>query len=331
MNKFFKIVLLLILGISVVSCTKENRNTEPLRDYAAQYALDLANIETFMQTHYMTVVNSIGNTEDMDVTYTLITDPLTQTSIWNQTTYPIQTRLATVTQDGVDNIYKLYYLKLREGIGATSKSPCNADRVLTSYRGEYIFASTEKVAGVDVTTIKGFEFEQLINPQTYFNLTNVIRGWSEIFPQFKTGTYSGNPDGTLSYDNFGAGVMFIPSGLAYYSTATGGIPAYSPLVFTFKLYEIQRVDQDGDGIFSFQEDLNNDGYVLRLPIGAVNPDDTDGDEIPDFLDVDDDNDFFTTKSEIKNPITGVAYPFADIPTCGGTGNGKKKYLDPTCN
>jgi len=331
MNKFFKIVLLLILGISVVSCTKENRNTEPLRDYAAQYALDLANIETFMQTHYMTVVNSIGNTEDMDVTYTLITDPLTQTSIWNQTTYPIQTRLATVTQDGVDNIYKLYYLKLREGTGATSKSPCNADRVLTSYRGEYIFASTEKVAGVDVTTIKGFEFEQLINPQTYFNLTNVIRGWSEIFPQFKTGTYSGNPDGTLSYDNFGAGVMFIPSGLAYYSTATGGIPAYSPLVFTFKLYEIQRVDQDGDGIFSFQEDLNNDGYVLRLPIGAVNPDDTDGDEIPDFLDVDDDNDFFTTKSEIKNPITGVAYPFADIPTCGGTGNGKKKYLDPTCN
>jgi len=331
MNKFFKIVLLLILGISVVSCTKENRNTEPLRDYAAQYALDLANIETFMQTHYMTVVNSPGNTEDMDVTYTLITDPLTQTSIWNQTTYPIQTRLATVTQDGVDNIYKLYYLKLREGTGATSKSPCNADRVLTSYRGEYIFASTEKVAGVDVTTIKGFEFEQLINPQTYFNLTNVIRGWSEIFPQFKTGTYSGNPDGTLSYDNFGAGVMFIPSGLAYYSTATGGIPAYSPLVFTFKLYEIQRVDQDGDGIFSFQEDLNNDGYVLRLPIGAVNPDDTDGDEIPDFLDVDDDNDFFTTKSEIKNPITGVAYPFTDIPTCGGTGNGKKKYLDPTCN
>ncbi len=278
-----------------------------------------------------TVVNSPGNTEDMDVTYTLITDPVTQTSIWNQTTYPIQTRLVTVTQDDVEVTYKLYYLKLREGSGATSKSPCNVDRVLTSYRGEYIFPSTENVAGVDVTTIKGFEFEESINPQTFFNLTAVIRGWSEIFPQFKTGTYTGNPDGTVSYDNFGAGVMFIPSGLGYYSNASGGIPAYSPLIFNFKLYEIQRVDHDGDGIFSYQEDLNNDGYVLSLAEGIANPDDTDGDGIPDFIDVDDDGDFFTTASEIKDPITGTAYPFETIPTCGGTGNGKKKYLDPSCH
>jgi hypothetical protein len=304
MNNFFKIILLFITGISIVSCSKDKESVAPLRDYTAQYATDLASIETFMQTHYMTVVNSPGNTEDMDVTYTLITDPGTQTSIWNQTTYPIQTRLVTVTQDDVEVTYKLYYLKLREGSGATSKSPCNVDRVLTSYRGEYIFSSTENVAGVDVTTIKGFEFEELINPQTFFNLTAVIRGWSEIFPQFKTGTYTGNPDGTVSYDNFGAGVMFIPSGLAYYSNASGGIPAYSPLIFNFKLYEIQRVDQDGDGIFSYQEDLNNDGYVLSLAEGITNPDDTDGDGIPDFLDVDDDGDFFTTKSELKyiNPL-----------------------------
>ena len=226
---------------------------------------------------------------------------------------------------------------------------------LTSYRGEYIFSSTETVSGVDVTTIKSNQFEESVNPQNYFNLTNVIRGWSEIFPQFKTGTYSGNPDGvyppnpdgTTSYYNFGAGVMFIPSGLAYYGNSTGGIPAYSPLIFSFKLYEIQRVDQDADGIYSYQEDLSTstvsndgtvtytdgtpDGYVYSMATGVVNHDDTDGDEIPDFLDVDDDGDFFTTASEIKNPITGDAYPFADIPTCGGSGNGKKKYLDPTCH
>jgi hypothetical protein len=74
-----------------------------------------------------------------------------------------------------------------------------------------------------------------------------------------------------------------------------------------------------------------DGYVYSLAKDIINHDDTDSDDIPDFLDVDDDGDFFTTKSEIKNPITGIAYPFADIPTCGGTGNGKKKHLDPSCH
>lgn len=297
MNKFFKIILLFSIGLTIVSCSKSDNNTEPLRDYAEQYTKDLAAIETYLHTHYMTVVNDPGATDDQDVTFNLITDAGTQTSIWDQTTYPLQTRMVTVRQNDVDITYKMYYIKLRQGSGPNSKSPCNVDRVLTSYRGEYIYSSTETVNGNSVTTIKSDEFEQLINPQNYFNLTGVVRGWSEIFPQFKTGSYVGNPDGSISYNDFGAGVMFIPSGLGYYSNATSGIPSYSPLIFSFKLYEIQRVDHDGDGIYSYQEDLNGDGYVLSLPTGVANPDDTDGDEIPDFLDTDDDGDFFTTKSE----------------------------------
>ena len=345
MNNFFKIIFLFTLGLIVVSCSKDNNNNvAPLRDYTEQYAKDIANIETYMQTHYMEVNTTAGPgaTEDQDVTFTLIPVGGTQTSIWNQTTYPILTRYVSVNQNDVDITYKIYYIQLRQGTGANSKSPSNVDRVLTSYRGEYIFSSTEQVNGVDVTTIKSDEFEESINPQSYFNLTSVIRGWSEIFPQFKTGTYLGNPDGSTSYFDFGAGIMFIPSGIAYFGSATGGIPSYSPLIFSFKLYEIQRIDHDGDGIFSYQEDLATstvnsdgtvtviegvpDGYVYSLAKDIVNHDDTDSDDIPDFLDVDDDGDFFTTKSEIKNPITGIAYPFADIPTCGGTGNGKKKHF-----
>jgi len=348
MNNFFKIIFLFTLGLIVVSCSKDNNNNvAPLRDYAEQYTKDIANIETYMQTHYMEVTNNPGATDDQNVTFTLIPEGGTQTSIWDQTTYPILTRYVSVNQNDVDITYKIYYIQLRQGTGANSKSPSNVDRVLTSYRGEYIFSSTEQVNGVDVTTIKSDEFEESINPQNYFNLTSVIRGWSEIFPQFKTGTYSGNLDGSTSYFDFGAGIMFIPSGIAYFGSATGGILSYSPLIFSFKLYEIQRIDHDGDGIFSYQEDLATstvnsdgtvtvtegvpDGYVYSLAKDIINHDDTDSDDIPDFLDVDDDGDFFTTKSEIKNPITGIAYPFADIPTCGGTGNGKKKHLDPSCH
>jgi hypothetical protein len=40
----------------------------------------------------------------------------------------------------------------------------------------------------------------------------------EIFPQFKTGTSKANDaDGVTHSSDFGAGVMFIPSGLGYYS------------------------------------------------------------------------------------------------------------------
>ncbi len=126
-------------------------------------------------------------------------------------------------------------------------------------------------------------------------------------PQFKTGTArahlsaNGKPDGTLDYYDFGAGVMFIPSGLAYYNIGSGTIPAYSPLVFSFKLYNVQRLDQDNDGVFSYQEDLNNDGFVRVLSSGTANPDDTDKDGIPDFLDVDDDGDNYTIRLEITKP------------------------------
>lgn len=350
MNNFFKIIFLFTVGLTVVSCSKNDSNSsQPLRDFTEQYTKDLANIETYMHTHYMEVVNNPGATNDQDVTFTLIPEGGTQTAIWDQTTYPIRTRYVTVKQNDVDVTYKIYYIQLRQGSGANSKSPTNVDRVLTSYRGEYIYSNTvtEGTPPVSTTTIKSTEFEESIDPQNYFNLTGVIRGWSEIFPQFKTGTYSGNPDGTTSYYDFGAGVMFLPSGLAYYGTSSGGIPSYSPLIFSFKLYEIQRTDQDADGIYSYQEDLATsttnsdgsvtlingvpDGYVYNMAAGIVNPDDTDGDEVADFLDVDDDGDFYTTKSEIKNPITGQSYPFADIPTCGGSGNGKKKYLDPSCH
>lgn len=352
MNNFFKSILLFALCIGIVSCEKDSDNAEPLRDYATQYATDIANIEEFMKTHYMEVIDNPGATNDQDVTYTIIPAGGTQVSIWDQTVYPIENRL--IEQN--DITYKIYYIPFRQGSGATAKSPCSVDRVLASYRGEYIFKKTETINGLPVQTIVGKEFEESINPQSYFNLTSVIRGWSEIFPQFRTGSYVGNTDGTVSYTDFGAGILFIPSGLGYFSGAQGGIPAYSPLLFSIKLYEVQRVDQDLDGIDSFQEDIDGDGYVYKLAKDVINPDDTDGDEIPDFLDMDDDGDFFTTKSERRYitpsdpqqlarfyPFNGAAVdnlstPYVDetkgVPNCSGDFTSPtrlRKYRDPSCH
>jgi len=346
MNIFFKSIVLFFLCLTVISCSKSDSSVAPLRDYKVQRDTDMTNIEEFMKSHYMTVVNNPGGDDDQDVTFTLIPTGGTQVSIWDQTEYPVQTRFVNVPQGTDQEIvtYKIYYLKLREGSGTNSKSPCNVDKVFAAYHGEYIYKNTDTSTTPETVSYLSKLFQEKKTPID-IDLFTAIRGWSEIFPQFKTGTYSSNTDGTVSYFGFGAGVLFIPSGLAYFSSSTGGIPSYSPLVFSFKLCEIERQDQDVDGIPSYLEDFNTstvneagqvtittdgpDGYVNILKTGLVNPDDTDGDEKPDFYDIDDDGDKTLTKNEIKNPATGIAFPFDQIPTCGGTSI-LKKHRDPAC-
>lgn len=330
MNNFFKTIVGFTLALLVVSCSKDDEKTVPLRDYAEQYAKDIEIIEEFLQTHYIEVINNPGAANDQEVTFTKIPEGGTQTPIWDSPDL-----VTNYTVNLHDITYKLYYLKLRGHVDRSvsspediAKAPCNVDRVLAAYVGQYMFVDSETVDGQTTESLEFNEFERNLNPQSFLALSSTIRGWSEIFPRFKAGTYAGNPDGTISYSDFGAGVMFVPSGLGYYANVAGSIPSYSNLIFAFKLYEIQRVDNDGDGIFSYQEDLNNDGYVKVLGEGEANIDDTDGDGVPDFLDIDDDGDFFMTKTEIKNPLTGVAYPYDEIPLCS---DGKKKHLSADCH
>lgn len=332
MKKRFKFFALNISFLLLLACSKEDDKSVAIRNHEEQYLIDIANIEEFMKTHYLTVVNHPGYDDDLDVTYTKITSGGTQVSIWDQTTYPVRNRIVNVTQNNVTIAYKIYYLELRTGTGLNGSAPCNVDDVLTSFRGEYIYKRTETVDGVTTNTILGEEFEDNRFPQSFLPLSSVrVKGFAEIFPKLKSGDYNGNPDGTITYFNFGAGIVFIPSGLAYYNQSTPNIPVYSPLVFNVKLYEVQRADFDEDGVPSYLEDLNNDGYIYTFPSGTINPDDTDGDGIPDFRDIDDDNDQFLTKFEIKDLVTNTVYPFESIPTCGTNGNGKKRYLDPFCH
>lgn len=313
-----------MLSLALFSCSKnKDEEVTPPREYSEQYPTDLKDIEEYLKTYYIEEV-----TADFDIKISKIPTGGTQKSIWDQTTYPLKFR--EVNLHGLK--YKLYYLVLNEGI---DESPSNVDAVFTAYKGDYL----QQVTKDGVTTLTVTEFERSSNPQQFFQLTSVIRGWSEVFPLFKKGTYTSNSDGTVSYKDFGAGVVFIPSGLGYYNSGSGSIPSYAPLVFNVKLYEVQRNDQDGDGIPSYLEDLDGDGYMYSFTNTTsyptkptTNPDDTDGDGVPDCFDVDDDGDNYTTKLERSyKDANGVVkyYDFANIPLCTG-GNGKKRHLDPKC-
>ena len=336
MNKFKYYFILLITTVSLFSCSKDNNTAEivPPRDYAVQYATDLADIEEYLKNYYIEDVSP-----DVDTKITKIPAGGTQPSIFSYLNSPTFPKLLSREVKLHDITYKLYYLVLREGTGT---SPSNVDEIYTTYRGEYL--TTTKVDAVTTQTTTKFE-EWIYEPQKA-NLFGYIRGWKEIFPQFKTGNNTSNLDGTVSHTGFGAGVMFIPSGLAYYAAGKGVIPGYSPLIYSFKLLATQRLDHEfkivdqvviaiPDGIMSFQEDLDGDGYVWtkeELNAGVINPDDTDGDGIPDFLDTDDDGDGVSTKKEIT-AANGTLIPFADIPSCDGNTTNPariKKHLDKNC-
>ncbi len=318
MKNVFRVLCLFVLITSVVSCGDKDDAEMAAHEqrhslmYAEQYAADLAAIQTFLKTHSITVTNAPGLSTDQDVTYTTLPTELDPTSIWgsNPTTHNANLLEWPVERDGIT--YIIYYLKLREGSGPTSKSPCNLDGVLTAYKGQ-LMDDTMKV------------FDNNPFPQSFFNLSGLILGWSEIFPKFKTGSYVSNTDGSVTYNDFGAGVMFIPSGLAYYNTSSSDIPAYSPIMFSFKLFEVQRSDNDADGIFSYQEDINGDGYIRDNEI--TDEDDTDHDKIPDAIDVDDDGDNFLTKVELKKP-DDTYHTFETVPSC--TGQTAKRYLTSGC-
>ncbi|MEO7978614.1 FKBP-type peptidylprolyl isomerase [Flavobacterium sp.] len=311
MNKFKYFFILLIALTGFVSCNKDDDNdvvVEPLRDFATQFAADKATIESYLNTHYIVVTESEGNVEDMDVVIDSIETPATQVPIMSYkanvgTAIFPQLKSKTVDLHGIT--YELYYLVLREGTG---ESPMNTDGVLTSYSGSYLSDVEKK--DKNLKYVSTTFFEQVRYPQSAMDLAGLISGWSEIFPEFKEGNVEGKNDGTISYTNFGAGVMFLPSGLGYY-TGSGSIPSYRPLVFSFKLYQIQRLDHDSDGVLDFNEDINGDGYVrdfrntILYPNAPVNPDDTDVDGIPDFIDIDDDGDGYTTKLEITKPTGKV--------------------------
>ena len=328
MSKIKFYFILLIAAITIISCNKDDDNdvvVTPPKPYAEQYKIDSLAIDDYLKTNYISeIVNNPGFPNDQDVTIKKITDAPTQPSLWSYLNSSTLPRLTSRNVVYGDVTYKIYTLVIREGIpGGTNSAggeyPCNVDAVFAGYKG---------------TLLDGTVFDSSNNGQTQWDLDapNIIRGWSEGFPQFKTGWLSSNTDGTIRYNDFGVGVMFLPSALGYYNTAQSSIPAYSPLVFSIKLYALKRADHDSDGIPSFQEDLDGDRYMYYLKAGVANPDDTDGDGIPNYGDFDDDGDGYATRGEVKD-ANGNYYPFDKIPDCSGdqvTPTRLKRHLDKNC-
>ncbi len=261
-----KILILLILSSTIlyVSCNNDDDTSDDF-DPAAQSLIDDETIKTYLNTHYY-IPPTIN--EDFGVIDTILNG---ETPLMNLA------QIQEITRD--DIIYKLYYVKATpEGNG---ESPIYFDDFFTKYQGYTI----------DDENIK---FDERITYNWIKFLDGRIMGWSYGFQNFKSGSNIVSlPDEPIKYDQPGKGIIFIPSGLAYKDIGVGDINPNTPLLFHIELGAIHRDDQDADGIYTMFEDLNEDQDYEN--------DDTDNDDVPNYLDSDDDNDHIWSIYENGDP------------------------------
>ena len=197
-----KITFILLFSIVIISCKKEDQVELP-RDIAEQAATDDQILEDYLSTHFYNYEDfeDLSFNESITGGYNFL--KIDTIAGENSSKIPLigqvkKNSIRVKISNGSFVIHDLYYLVAREGIG---QSPSSVDSTYLSYEG---------------SLLNGNVFDQSTNP-VWFDLTQVVRGFREAMPAFKSGTYQVNNDNTVDFESFGQGAMFIPSGLGYFS------------------------------------------------------------------------------------------------------------------
>ena len=312
---YILLITILLLGFSCGDDDDDGIVEIPEADRTEQQVIDNDSLVSFLQSHY---VDESLLTNNPTILFNEI--EINQLPENGELPNPDQNSLLidmveTLTTTYFDVEYEYYILKINQG--GSENSPNFSDKVRVSYEG---------------TLMDDTVFDSSSTPVD-FDLTSTIAGWGRVLPEYNNAEdFIVNSDGTVTYNNPGIGIMFLPSGLGYYSAAAGTVPVYSNLIFKFKVFQSEVNDHDFDNVPSHLEDLNGD-YDLTN-------DDTDEDTFADFVDSDDDNDGTLTIDEDLEPDSdltvdrdGDGDPTNDIgdgdPTNDDTdGDGIPNYLDP---
>ena len=306
-NFKFLLPIVALTLILISSCEGDDDiedNFIPARDRAEENIDSTLEVERYLNTHFYNYQEFENPPAGFDfkIRFDTIADAnADKTPLIEQVDFKM-------VQDRVneDVSYKLYYLKVIEGQG---EQPSFPDIVRINYEGTYV---------VDEDGIRENKlFDSSVTP-IQFDLTSIVNGLQDALIEFNAGTgFINNNDGTVSYEGFGVGAVFMQSGLGYYVNPPPGsavtIPVYSQLIFTFQLFETEVGDQDGDGVPSVLEDVNGNGLE--------EDDDTDSDNRSNFVDPDDDGDGRPTSDEIEiNEDGTITFPDTDA-------DGIVDYLD----
>ena len=243
--------------ILIIKSCKKDDDSVKVRDVADQSLLDDTALKNFLETHFYNYEDfeKLDGSENVKIIIdSIFDDDINKIPLINKV---LKKNIPIESNNGPIN-HTLYYLPVSEGNG---EKPSIVDSVYVSYEG---------------SLLDGSVFDKSNTP-IWFDLTSVVTGFKEGVSEFKPGDFYVNDDNTVNYQNYGQGLIFIPSGLGYFAQSSSLIPEYSPLIFKISLFTIKKTDHDGDGILTIDEyDNDNDGV----------PDDSDGDGLLDYLDKD---------------------------------------------
>jgi hypothetical protein len=306
MIKRFSRIFTALLVFSVLFASKckkqEDEDEFTIRDRKEQYRNEKDSILHFVQTHTY-VVDAYNNIHIEPVHYA------------GQRTIYDDAQVIQMQDTAVEDlIYDIYFLPIAPG---TRDTISTCDHVFVSY----------EVQNFDLETV-------FYHPETNPVWTSVwlpnlgVRalGMRKVLDFFKTGTYTVNGDGTVTFSGYGAGMAILPSGLANYEFAITGegessavLPAYSPVIIKFKTLAV-NTDIDRDHVPNVLEDLNGNGDPTDDNTDKESETQNNLPHIPDYMDADDDGDALPTKDEDPN---GNGDPTDD----DSDGDGIPNYLD----
>ncbi|NER15556.1 hypothetical protein GWK08_19040 [Leptobacterium flavescens] len=284
----YLLIPVLLLWISCNNNDDDGGSGQELRDVAEVAVENETDIQAFLRTHFYNYEEFQNPPAGFD--FEIVIDTIEgvnadKTPLIDQVT----SRTIVLTGSNDEDVpHTLYYLEAREGVGG---QPTIADSTFVEYTGTLldgtIFDSRSTPIWFDLA---------IFNPST--NGLGISRGFAEGITEFRAADgFTENPDGTITSNGFGSGLIIMPSGLGFFGAFVPRIPAYSPLIFNVRLIAVNDADHDGDGILSVMEDLDNDRIVAN--------DDTDGDGLPNYLDIDDDGDGTLTRNEFDENNDGI--------------------------
>ncbi|MBT8269475.1 MAG: hypothetical protein KJN59_09660 [Bacteroidia bacterium] len=267
------LILLLIVGFSSCKNDDDGVDSIPERDRTEQQIEDRDSLLSYFNTYYYNsqeIMDNVAPTID-DVVITELASGETLPDGHTMLIDAVETHNTVL----LDVDYEYYILRLNQGGG--DENPNFPDRVRLNYQG---------------TLLDGTLFDSSVN-SVVLDLSALVPGWSRVIPQFNVAAdFLLNQDGTVSFSDAGFGVMFLPSGLGYYSGGAANITPYTNLLFKFEIFQTEVNDHDNDGIPSYREDVDD-----NIDLGN---DDTDENGLANFVDVDDDGDGVLTIDELEH-------------------------------
>ncbi|MDG1263329.1 MAG: peptidylprolyl isomerase, partial [Flavobacteriaceae bacterium] len=234
MLNFSKLYLVLVILIFFLSSCDSDNNSAAVEtnDYSEQLKIDNALLVDYLSSHFY-------NYEDFPRSENeIVSIEIDTISGDNANKIPLIDQVQQISvplTDANNEIinHTLYYIVAQQG-SELERKPAIVDSTYVAYKGELL---------------SGYKFDERVSP-VWFDNASVVSGFRYGLQYFAPGTYSVNESGIIRFQDFGQGIIFMPSGLGYYASGLAAIPNYSPLVFSVSVYTTNESDHDNDGILS---------------------------------------------------------------------------------